>query len=75
MINLFLLDVCKHLAGVKLSIYIGNSCQSNKKVISKIAKCQSNQKVVAKIPMLKNSVHATKTSVRVTKNSVHATNK
>ena len=39
MINLFLLDVCKHLVGVKLSIYIENSCQSNKKVISKIAKC------------------------------------
>ena len=63
MINLFLLDVCKHLTGVKLSIYMENSCQSNKKVISKIAKCQSNQKVVSKIPMQKNSVHANINSV------------
>ena len=49
MINIYLIDVCKHLSGINLSIYMGTGGQSNKKVISKIANCQSNKKVISKI--------------------------
>ena len=66
MINLFLLDVCKPLAGVKLSIYMKKSYQSNKKIISKIGHCQ-------KISMLIYDVYVTTTCVRVTITSVYAT--